>query len=644
VKVVIIGGGIAGLTLGILLLRKKLEVVICEKTVGIQHKGHAFLMSSDGLNILKELFVGSTEPLLFSKVQQFSLKRPNGDELIKIKLDSWQCMKRKSLMATLNSSVDETIMRRGYSFSHFAYKDGKATAAIFENGEIEYGDVFIGADGSNSKVRDALFGAVEFTPVEVKEVVSIAKKSSAITDGIAKFQKFQSKDKGIAFGNIPVSTEEVVWFMQYDSKFSNGEEHKSAENLKSFCFELLKDFPQEVKEILRHNDFTNSYVWNTRDFDILPTFHKNNIAIIGDAAHLALPFTSSGTTNAILDAKCISEHFDQDVNLESIFSNYYKERSGNLAAQLEEGRELKKIFLNPELHSERGFILPLISDQDKTQKPKVDKQLKISYFTDPVCSTCWIMQPVLRKLILDYEEYIQINYHMGGLLPSWVDFNRGGLKTPSDLAEHWDEESKNHDTPINGEIWKEDPLQSSFPPSIAFKAAQLQNHNKSVMFFRRLKEMLFIEKQNIAKWEFIEKAALHCGLDSALLLNDISGKARELFEQDLILTAQKNVTAFPTFIFTLDGESKFSLSGSQSYIQFEEIIRLLIPDVQKKFERLSPIGLFQRYNNMTSKEFAFLSSISLEEGENILVDLLEKGVIEQLIIRSGIVWMYKNVE
>jgi 2-polyprenyl-6-methoxyphenol hydroxylase-like FAD-dependent oxidoreductase len=47
----------------------------------------------------------------------------------------------------------------------------------FENGETEYGDIFIGADGSNSKVRESLFGKVNFTPVAVHEIVGISKTS-----------------------------------------------------------------------------------------------------------------------------------------------------------------------------------------------------------------------------------------------------------------------------------------------------------------------------------------------------------------------------------------------------------------------------------------------------------------------------------
>ena len=54
-KVVIIGGGIAGLTMGILLRRQNMEVVINERSVGIPVRGHAFLMHHDGLQILREL-------------------------------------------------------------------------------------------------------------------------------------------------------------------------------------------------------------------------------------------------------------------------------------------------------------------------------------------------------------------------------------------------------------------------------------------------------------------------------------------------------------------------------------------------------------------------------------------------------------
>jgi hypothetical protein len=39
-----------------------------------------------------------------------------------------------------------------------------------------------------------------------------------------------------------------------------------------------------------------------------------------------------------------------------------------------------------------------------------------------------------------------------------------------------------HKTPLDGDIWIEDPLHSSYPPSIAFKAAQIQSNDKAISF------------------------------------------------------------------------------------------------------------------------------------------------------------------
>ncbi len=640
-KVVIIGGGIAGLTLGILLHRKNIDIVINEKAIGIDGRGHAFLMSDDGYSILKELFPYAKVPLLSKKVNQFSLKNIDKEELIKIKLDGWYCMKRVSLISFFYSLLDNNTLKKGRVFSHFIFENEKAVAAVFENGEVEYGDIFIGADGSNSKVRDTIFGKVDFSNIDVKEVVGISSRSSIANQYAAVFQKYQSKEKGLAFGFIPVSSDEVVWFMQYDSTFSNGQEDSSPENLSSFCKEMLKDFPREISEILDANDFSKSYLWNTRDFEVLPAFHKNNIALIGDAAHLALPFTSAGTTNAILDANVLSLFFEEYNDIEIVFKKYYNKRSLNLASHIEQGRELKKLFLNPKLYSERGYILPLVSDQEENQDAGLIKPLKVLYFTDPVCSSCWVIQPILRKLKLEYDDYLDIEYHMGGLLPSWIGYDKGIIQKPSDAAIHWEVVSKKYGIPLDGDIWIEDPLQSSFPPSIAFKAAQLQNNNKAILFLRRIKEMVFIEKKNITKWELIESAALSCGLDSAILLKDIAGKAIEMFQEDLRLKEENNITSFPTFLF-MDGlETKLTLKGIQSYKKFEEAIHQLIPYAVKKKWSYSAIKLFEKFNYMTASEFAFLYEVTQEKSELIIGELFEKGLIEKLENKNGVIWMHK---
>lgn len=127
------------------------------------------------------------------------------------------------------------------------------------------------------------------------------------------------------------------------------------------------------------------------------------------------------------------------------------------------------------------------------QKPS-DHLVKVIYYTDPICSSCWGIEPQLRKLKLEYGNNIEIDYRMGGLLPDW-SYNSGGIGKPADVAEHWDEVSVHYDMPIDGDVWLEDPLDSSYPPSIAFKAAQIQDNEKAILFLREIREMVFLQKK-----------------------------------------------------------------------------------------------------------------------------------------------------
>lgn len=640
-KIVIIGGGIAGLTMGIFLNKRNIDVVVNERTEGLPIRGHAFLMHTDGLSILNKLADPNRSPLPVKKINAFSLRRPDGTEIKHLQLNSWQCIKRRDLINFLISSFPASKFKEGRLFSHFIYENGKAVAAAFLNGEVEYGDIFIGADGGNSAVRDVIFGKVELTPVEVKEVVGICFNETIPDSHKTIFTKFQKKTSGLAFGIIPTSEAEYVWFMQYDPSISDVED-TTPEELKAFCERLLEKFPIEISQILASTDFNTTYVWNTRDFDLLPSFHHQNVVLIGDAAHLALPFTSAGTTNAILDAKTLVECLEENgFECEKAFAQYYDLRANEIVNHVNLGRELKKVFLYPHEHDDDDIPVPLIATKTDTATMRKNKKIQVLYFTDPICSTCWIIQPLLRKLEMEYGEYLNIEYCMGGLLPSWEEYNTGKIRKPSDAAKHWEEVCALHEMPLDGDVWIEDPLTSSYPPSIAFKAAQMQDTDKAILFLRRIKEMVFLEKKNIIKWDFLQKAAFEVGLDSARLLRDFEGDAKELFKDDLILAEKLGVTGFPTLFFTNNSNDQHYIKGFQHYEKFEEIIYKLMPDAKKQEINTDPANLFSRFPTMTDKEFAFLTNTSKKDALLKLSELFENGSIGKYESKNGTIWINK---
>jgi predicted DsbA family dithiol-disulfide isomerase len=269
------------------------------------------------------------------------------------------------------------------------------------------------------------------------------------------------------------------------------------------------------------------------------------------------------------------------------------------------------------------------------------KSVKLIYFTDPICSSCWGIEPQLRKLKLEYGNAVEIEYRMGGLLPDW-SYNSGGIGKPSDVAAHWDEVSVHYDMPIDGDVWLEDPLHSSYPPSIAFKAAQLQDEDKAHLFMREIREMVFLKKKNIAKWEHIEVAAKNVGLNIEQLKTDYEGNARVLFEDDLKLGIELGVRGFPTIFFTDEAGNKETVYGTRPYVYYEMAILKLNPEATKSEYSKNWESLFKKYPTLTAKEFSELSGTPRVESENVLNELSNNGKLEKTTTKNGSIWTKKN--
>ncbi|WP_294324627.1 ClpXP adapter SpxH family protein [uncultured Chryseobacterium sp.] len=270
-----------------------------------------------------------------------------------------------------------------------------------------------------------------------------------------------------------------------------------------------------------------------------------------------------------------------------------------------------------------------------------EKPVKVIYFTDPICSSCWGIEPQLRKLKLEYGNNVEVEYRMGGLLPDW-SYNSGGISKPSDVAHHWDEVSLYYDMPIDGDVWLQDPLDSSYPPSIAFKAAQMQDKKKAIEFMRELREMVFLKKKNIAKWEHIAAAAKKTGLDTEQLKKDFDGKGKELFQEDLKLAREMGVRGFPTMFFTNDAGNKEIIYGSKPYAFYETAILKVNPETKKSEYSKNWENLFAKYSSLTAKEYSELSGTPRRESEQLLNDLSAKGNLDKLTTKNGSLWTLKS--
>ncbi|HAS40667.1 MAG TPA: dithiol-disulfide isomerase [Microscillaceae bacterium] len=266
------------------------------------------------------------------------------------------------------------------------------------------------------------------------------------------------------------------------------------------------------------------------------------------------------------------------------------------------------------------------------------KPIQITYFTDPICSSCWGIEPQLKRLKLEYGQYFEIDYKMGGLLPSWKVYDSGGISKPADVAHHWDEVSLHYKMPIDGDVWLEDPLDSSYPPSIAFMAAKKQGKDKALRFLRKIREMVFLQKKNITKWAHLKEAATMVGLEVGQFKADYEGNAKSDFQQDLSLAKALGVRGFPTLLIT-NGEQQIKVYGVKPYTNFEQAILKFVPQAQKTTIKDDLMHWLHKFETLTTQEIAVLLGKSFDEVTQTMTELVKQKKATKLVTKNGVLWI-----
>src|SRR6056300_855093 len=170
-KVAIFGAGIAGLSAAILLKRQGHTVKVYERSPKMNDRGNAFLMHDDGLDLLASLGQASVFHLMGEPIQYFQLFSQKNEEVKAVRLMPWRCFRREVIIRYLYNALGETSIIHGCEFDSFNWSGGKIQSANLINGKSAKADLFIGADGLNSKVRESLFGPTQFSSIFTYELL-----------------------------------------------------------------------------------------------------------------------------------------------------------------------------------------------------------------------------------------------------------------------------------------------------------------------------------------------------------------------------------------------------------------------------------------------------------------------------------------
>src|SRR5690554_5611280 len=189
-----------------------------------------------------------------------------------------------------------------------------------------------------------------------------------------------------------------------------------------------------------------------------------------------------------------------------------------------------------------------------TQLRPAARKVDMYYVTDPICSHCWALEPVLRRFEHEYGQHLNVRVVMGGLLPKWDGFadRANGIGGPQDVGHHWREVGEASRMPIDGSLWLRDPVTSSYPPSRVFVVLRERDPELARTFMRRAREAVFAFDRNIADPAVLAELVDGLGvadLDGASVVAEAdSERGIALLQRDLDLAREHGVRGFPTIL------------------------------------------------------------------------------------------------
>lgn len=268
------------------------------------------------------------------------------------------------------------------------------------------------------------------------------------------------------------------------------------------------------------------------------------------------------------------------------------------------------------------------------------KPLEIYMFIDPLCPECWALEPILKKLHIEYGRYFSIKHVLSGRI---ANLNVSKKKNYEVIAELWEKTASRSGMSCDGSLWLENPVASPYIASVAIKAAELQGRRAGIRFLRKVQEKLFIDKQNISHFEVLKSCAKSAGLDVEEFISDFhSESSAKAFQCDLKITTEMEVQEIPTLVFFNENaeDEGIKITGSYPYEVYVQILEEMLSEQPEK-NPPPPLETFLKYFKLVaSKEISVVYNMSISQVEREMKKLLLLQKVEQLPAKYGTFWRY----
>jgi 2-polyprenyl-6-methoxyphenol hydroxylase-like FAD-dependent oxidoreductase len=343
-KVLIVGGGIAGLCTAIGLQGSDAEVEIVELNPKWDVYGVGIIQLANALRALAALGLAERAVKEGFPMSSLVMYAPNGHQLAHIpqpqiagpSFPSQNGISRPKLHAILQDAVQKAgaKVRLGITVQSIEQNDEHVNVAFTDNSTGQY-DLVIGADGLRSKVRQIIFGN-ELQPKYEGQVVW--RYNFRRPEEVNDIWMWMGDPK---VGIVPLSPEMMYMFIT--DAAPDGIPRYSEETLAAEMQKRLEGYKQIPLLAKLREEINDSSKIVLRPFEtiLMPVpWNKGRVVLVGDSAHAMTAHIAQGAAMAIEDAVVLSEELKQQADLSTALANYNQRRVERVSKLVEMSRQI----------------------------------------------------------------------------------------------------------------------------------------------------------------------------------------------------------------------------------------------------------------------------------------------------------------
>jgi 2-polyprenyl-6-methoxyphenol hydroxylase-like FAD-dependent oxidoreductase len=370
VRILIIGGGIGGLTAAIALRRVGHDVQVFERAPEPREVGAGIGLWGNAVGALRRINLADAvlargEAMRIAAVLTWRgrvLHRSTADVFNRIGGEPLALVHRAELLEELLRPLPPESVHFGRTIVKYE-DDGAGVTAHFDDGSHETGDLLIGADGLKSAVRAQLLGksAPRYSGYTAWRAVVPFPESRIEPGYVAEIWGPAAR-----FGITRIGRGRVYWWATLTAPESPLEQGALDAAAKEILLRSHGGFCDPVPDLIRAADAGSIIRNDIYDRPPVRTWHKGRVLLIGDAAHPTTPNLGQGGCLAVEDGVCLGYFLrgGSPANLEPRLRDFVRFRYTKTATVVRQSRNFGALgqWRNPVLRWGRDRVMSIVAE------------------------------------------------------------------------------------------------------------------------------------------------------------------------------------------------------------------------------------------------------------------------------------------